>query len=107
MDRARAGDRQGRAGKAPRARLSPLGAARDPRRRDARGLAWADRRAQINPAEMVGTALVAITPAVSQFVLFFGTLVFFLATNSTLRQKMIIFFVAQRTAAHDQDLERH
>ena len=34
-----------------------------------------------NPAEMVGTALVAITPAVSQFVVFFGTLVFFLATN--------------------------
>ena len=47
------------------------------------------------PAEMVGTALVAITPAVSQFVLFFGTLVFFLATNSTLRQKMIIFFVTR------------
>ena len=44
---------------------------------------------------MVGTALVAITPAVSQFVLFFGTLVFFLATNSTLRQKMIIFFVTR------------
>ena len=48
-----------------------------------------------NPAELVGTALVAITPAVSQFVLFFGTLVFFLATNSTLRQKMIFFFVTR------------
>src|ERR1044072_2463497 len=32
-----------------------------------------------NPAEMVGTVLIAITPAVSQFVLFFGTLVFFLS----------------------------
>jgi len=48
-----------------------------------------------NPAELVGTALVAITPAVSQFVLFFGTLVFFLTTNSTLRQKMIFFFVTR------------
>ena len=45
-----------------------------------------------NPAEMVGTVLIAITPAVSQFVLFFGTLVFFLATSSTLRQKLIIAF---------------
>jgi predicted PurR-regulated permease PerM len=41
---------------------------------------------------MVGNVLVAITPAVSQFVLFFGTLVFFLATSSTLRQKLIIAF---------------
>jgi predicted PurR-regulated permease PerM len=48
-----------------------------------------------NPAEMVGLALVTITPAVSQFVLFFGTLVFFLATNATLRQRMIIFFVTR------------
>ena len=48
-----------------------------------------------NAAEMVGAALVAITPAVSQFVLFFGTLVFFLATNSTLRQKLIISFVTR------------
>jgi predicted PurR-regulated permease PerM len=48
-----------------------------------------------NPAELVGAALVAITPAVSQFVVFFGTLVFFLATNSTLRQKLIISFVTR------------
>jgi predicted PurR-regulated permease PerM len=47
---------------------------------------------EANPAEMVGNVLVAITPAVSQFVLFFGTLVFFLATSSTLRQKLIIAF---------------
>jgi predicted PurR-regulated permease PerM len=45
-----------------------------------------------NPAEVVGTVLIAITPAVSQFVLFFGTLVFFLATNSTLRQKLVVAF---------------
>ena len=48
-----------------------------------------------NPAELVGAALVAITPAVSQFVLFFGTLVFFLATNAALRQKLIISFVTR------------
>jgi predicted PurR-regulated permease PerM len=48
-----------------------------------------------NPAEMVGLALLTITPAVSQFVLFFGTLVFFLATNATLRQRMVIFFVTR------------
>jgi predicted PurR-regulated permease PerM len=47
---------------------------------------------EANPAEMVGSALAAITPAISQFVLFFGTLVFFLATSSTLRQKLIIAF---------------
>jgi predicted PurR-regulated permease PerM len=47
---------------------------------------------EANPAEMVGTALVAITPAVSQFVLFFGTLVFFLATNASLRQKLVVAF---------------
>ncbi|MBV8835719.1 MAG: AI-2E family transporter [Alphaproteobacteria bacterium] len=45
-----------------------------------------------NPAEVVGNVLLAITPAVSQFVLFFGTLVFFLATNSRIRQKLIIAF---------------
>ena len=47
---------------------------------------------EANPAEMVGTALATITPAVSQFILFFGTLVFFLATGATLRQKLIIAF---------------
>jgi predicted PurR-regulated permease PerM len=50
---------------------------------------------EANPAEMVGTALVAVTPAVSQFVLFFGTLIFFLATNAALRQKLIIAFVTR------------
>lgn len=45
-----------------------------------------------NPAEVVGNVVLAVTPAVSQFVLFFGTLVFFLATSTTLRQKLIIAF---------------
>jgi len=48
-----------------------------------------------NPAEMVGTALIAITPAVSQFVVFFGTLIFFLATNSSLRQRLVVAFVTR------------
>jgi predicted PurR-regulated permease PerM len=48
-----------------------------------------------NPAEIVGAALLAITPAVSQFVLFFGTLVFFLATNASLRQKLVVAFVTR------------
>jgi predicted PurR-regulated permease PerM len=47
---------------------------------------------EANPAEMVGTALIAITPAVSQFVLFFGTLIFFLATNTTIRKRLVIAF---------------
>ena len=50
---------------------------------------------EANPAEMVGLALVALTPAVSQLVLFLGTLVFFLATNAALRQKLIISFVTR------------
>jgi len=45
-----------------------------------------------NPAEVVGTVLVAITPAVSQFVLFFGTLIFFLATNTRIRRRLIVAF---------------
>lgn len=48
-----------------------------------------------NPAEVVSTVLIAITPAVSQFVLFFGTMVFFLATNSVLRQKLVVAFVTR------------
>ncbi len=48
-----------------------------------------------NPAEMVGAALVAITPALGQFVVFFGTLIFFLATNNTLRQKLVVAFVTR------------
>jgi predicted PurR-regulated permease PerM len=50
---------------------------------------------EANPAEMVGTALIAITPAVSQFVLFFGTLVFFLATSARLQRKLVIVFVTR------------
>jgi predicted PurR-regulated permease PerM len=50
---------------------------------------------EANPAEMVGTALLVITPAVSQFVLFFGTLVFFLATSTSLRQRLVIAFVTR------------
>lgn len=47
---------------------------------------------EANPAEIVGAALAAITPAVGQFVVFFGTLVFFLATNASLRAKLVIAF---------------
>jgi predicted PurR-regulated permease PerM len=50
---------------------------------------------EANPAEMVGAALIVITPAVSQFVLFFGTLIFFLATSTTLRQRLVIVFVSR------------
>jgi predicted PurR-regulated permease PerM len=48
-----------------------------------------------NTAEIVGTALLVLTPAVSQFVLFFGTLIFFLATSATLRQKLVVAFVTR------------
>lgn len=48
-----------------------------------------------NPAEMVGALLTVITPAVSQFIVFFGTLIFFLATNASLRQKLIVSFVTR------------
>jgi predicted PurR-regulated permease PerM len=48
-----------------------------------------------NPAEMVGSVLVLVTPAVSQFVVFFGTLIFFLATNNTLRQRIVVAFVTR------------
>jgi len=47
---------------------------------------------ETNPAEIVGTVLLAITPAVSQFVVFFGTLIFFLITNIKLRRKLIVAF---------------
>jgi len=47
---------------------------------------------EANPAEVVGTVLIAITPAVSQFVLFFGTLIFFLATNTQIRRRLIVAF---------------
>ncbi|TMJ02453.1 MAG: AI-2E family transporter [Alphaproteobacteria bacterium] len=45
-----------------------------------------------NPAELVGAMLLAVTPAVSQFVVFFGTLIFFLITNIHLRRKLIVAF---------------
>src|SRR5947209_251702 len=45
-----------------------------------------------NPAEIVGAVVLAITPAVSQFVVFFGTLIFFLITNIYLRRKLIVAF---------------
>jgi predicted PurR-regulated permease PerM len=50
---------------------------------------------ETNAAEIVGTALMTVTPAIGQFVLFFGTLVFFLATNATLRQKLVVAFVTR------------
>jgi predicted PurR-regulated permease PerM len=49
-----------------------------------------------NPAEIVGQALMLITPAVSQFVVFFGTLIFFLATNTSLRQQLVVSFVTRQ-----------
>jgi predicted PurR-regulated permease PerM len=45
-----------------------------------------------NPAELVGTVVATVTPAVSQFVVFFGTMVFFLITNIQLRRKLIVSF---------------
>jgi predicted PurR-regulated permease PerM len=52
---------------------------------------------EANPAEVVGNVLIAVTPAVSQFVLFFGTVVFFLATNATLRSKLVVAFVTRES----------
>lgn len=48
-----------------------------------------------NPAEIVGQALIVLTPAVSQAVVFFGTLIFFLATNVSLRAKLVVAFVTR------------
>ena len=45
-----------------------------------------------NPAEIIGAVLLAITPAISQFVVFFGTLIFFLITNIYLRRKLVVAF---------------
>ena len=47
---------------------------------------------EANPAEMVGTVVLAVTPAIGQFVVFFGTLIFFLITNVQLRRKLIVSF---------------
>jgi predicted PurR-regulated permease PerM len=48
-----------------------------------------------NAAEMVGTVVIAITPAVGQFAVFFGTLIFFLIGNIELRRKLIVAFVSR------------
>jgi predicted PurR-regulated permease PerM len=48
-----------------------------------------------NPAEMVGAALVFLTPAVSQIIVFFGTLIFFLATNVEIRRRLVVSFVTR------------
>jgi predicted PurR-regulated permease PerM len=50
-----------------------------------------------NPAEMVGTVVLAVTPAIGQFVVFFGTLIFFLITNVQLRRKLIVSFGSRET----------
>ena len=108
MDRARAGDRRGRAGKAAGARLSALGLSRDRKAHHAGCRAGPTVSVESNPAEMVGAALLAITPAVSQFVVFFGTLIFFLATSNSLRQQADRRVRdARRAAAHAAHLERH
>ena len=43
-------------------------------------------------AELVGTVVAAVTPAVGQFVVFFGTMIFFLISNIQLRRKLIVAF---------------
>jgi predicted PurR-regulated permease PerM len=47
---------------------------------------------EASPAELVSTVVLAVTPAVSQFIVFFGTLIFFLITNIQLRRRLIFFF---------------
>jgi predicted PurR-regulated permease PerM len=48
-----------------------------------------------NPAEIATQMLGVITPAVTEFVVFFGTLVFFLATTTQLRQRLVVAFVTR------------
>lgn len=50
---------------------------------------------ETTPAQFLSQALILITPAISQFVVFFGTLLFFLATNTHLRRKLVISFVTR------------
>ena len=45
-----------------------------------------------SPAELVGTVVGAVTPAVGQFVVFFGTMIFFLISHIGLRRKLIVAF---------------
>src|SRR3954447_342417 len=47
---------------------------------------------ETNTAEVVSTVVLAVTPAISEFVVFFGTLIFFLSTNIQLRKKLIFSF---------------
>lgn len=47
------------------------------------------------PTEFLGAALGIITPAISQLVVFFGTLLFFLVSNTQLRQKLVVYFVTR------------
>jgi predicted PurR-regulated permease PerM len=42
--------------------------------------------------DLIGQVLVVLTPAVTQFIIFFGTLLFFLISHSWLRQKLVIWF---------------
>ncbi len=48
-----------------------------------------------NPAEIATQMLGVITPAVTEFVVFIGTLIFFLATTAQLRQKLVVAFVTR------------
>jgi predicted PurR-regulated permease PerM len=50
---------------------------------------------ETTPTEFLGAALGVITPAISQFVVFFGTLLFFLVTSLRLRQKLVVYFVTR------------
>jgi len=45
-----------------------------------------------SPAELVGAVVGAVTPAVGQFVVFFGTMIFFLISHIGLRRKLIVAF---------------
>jgi predicted PurR-regulated permease PerM len=47
---------------------------------------------ETNPTEFLGAALGVITPAISEFVVFFGTLLFFLAASTRLRRKLVVAF---------------
>jgi predicted PurR-regulated permease PerM len=42
--------------------------------------------------DIIGEVLLVLTPAVSQFLIFFGTLLFFLVSYEYLRQKLVVWF---------------
>jgi predicted PurR-regulated permease PerM len=48
-----------------------------------------------NPAEIFGQVLLVVTPAVGQFVVFFGTLIFFLVSSTQLRDRLVTSFVTR------------